>query len=233
MAPAWRTLFGRAAGEEAGKAEQADKSGAAREAVLVVRCDINAQAAERRPLEKLLDANGMTWRKPPEVARPRSAAQSHPTQPKAAVPQAGGQRELIYDVEGTAAQIEATLAGLAAQPDVFLSFSVNPPQDKLAPTRLEFEQRTQVSGPQGGPGAMGQLDVVVRQRAQQQPAASGSQSAATSLEREAAAGDQTRQRVLFVLHMVGGDRSPRGGEGSGGERRRRAKPAESRARPAD
>ena len=65
--------------------------------------------------------------------------------------QRGGQRELIYDVEGTAAQIEATLASLAAQPDVFLSFSVNPPQGELPPTHLEFEQRTQVSGPQGGP----------------------------------------------------------------------------------
>ena len=54
---------------QAGQPEQADKSGIARGPVLVVRCDINPQAAKRRPLEKLLDANGMTWRMPRDLDR--------------------------------------------------------------------------------------------------------------------------------------------------------------------
>ena len=128
--------------------------------------------------------------------------------------QRGGQRELIYDVEGTAAQIEATLSSLAAQPDVFLSFSVNRPQGELTPTHLEFEQQTHVYGPPGGPGAVGQLDVVVRQRAQQQPV---DQSA-------------PRQRVLFVLHVLAGAHSPAAAKAGGSSGA--AKPAGPAVRPA-
>ena len=177
----------------------------------MVRCDVNPQAAERRPLEKLLDANGMTWRKPParqHWAEETGDLSQEVARPKAAGSPTGGRREIIYDVEGTAAQIEATLASLAAQPDVFLSFSVNPPQGELRPTRLEFEQRTQVSGPQAGRGAVGQLDV---RRTTTGPTASWGgwfSECRTLLERKRQAGDQARQRVLFVLHVAGGDHSP-------------------------
>jgi hypothetical protein len=82
----------------------------------------------------------------------------------------------------TPAQIDATLAGLAAQPNVFLTYSVNPPtnelpddvvQQFLATGRtlrqlvpgsdlFQFEQRTKVAGPAMEPGTVGQLEMDVR-----------------------------------------------------------------------
>jgi hypothetical protein len=59
-----------------------------------------------------------------------------------------GEAGLIY-AEGTAAQIGATLAGLRAQPDVFLSVSIKPTHDGAAPYLVSEEVgRQQLSGGQ-------------------------------------------------------------------------------------
>jgi len=122
--------------------------------VLVVRCDVSPEALNRKAFDKLLDANGIAWRE--EEAEAKWGAErgrgTHALAEKAAADgqksaeanlrelrekqqsaagrkmrQGGGTGPLdVVYVEATSAQIEATLAGLAAQPNVFLSVSVQP-----------------------------------------------------------------------------------------------------------
>ena len=117
--------------------------------VLVVRCDISPEAVEDQAFDKQLDANGVTsWhrrreRSDPidgdltdregqkkevagnrELALPGGAPMSRPSTLEDNV-------DLVY-VEATPAQLEATIAGLAAQPDVFLSVSVGSAKDGVA-----------------------------------------------------------------------------------------------------
>jgi autotransporter-associated beta strand protein len=119
--------------------------------VLVVRCDVSPEALNKKAFDKLLEANGIAWREEEaeeeaeKVRGTRVLAEKAASDKKSAEanlrekreeqqPEAGrkmrqssaaGPLDLVY-VEATPAQIEATLAGLAAQPNVFLSVSVQP-----------------------------------------------------------------------------------------------------------
>jgi autotransporter-associated beta strand protein len=116
--------------------------------VLVVRCDVSPEALNKKAFDKLLDANGIAWREEEaeeeaeKVRGTRALAEKAAGDKKSAkanlrekqqsvtgrkMRQGGGTGPLdVVYVEATPAQIEATLAGLAAQPNVFLSVSVQP-----------------------------------------------------------------------------------------------------------
>ncbi len=184
-------------GQKAVGAEQAEKSAEVGQGMLVVRCDISPEAAKKQAFEKLLFANGITrheqhdrdslaYKAKADKGKVAQDAKHSPFDEEMSRSSAvAGKENLIY-VEATAAQIEAVLAGLAAQPHVFLSNSVqreaiprNGPATlgAVPPAGWEFMQRTQVAGPDAGRGAVGQLDIVVRDRMQQQPVADESPSA--------------------------------------------------------
>ena len=105
---------------------------------LVVRCDISPEAAEKRAFDKLLVANGITspQRRGPigqaQAARKKTTETMQPGRvDEKTLPRLlpTGEEEIV-DVEATAAQIEATVAGLEAQPNVFLSVSVSPAEQE-------------------------------------------------------------------------------------------------------
>jgi anti-sigma factor RsiW len=117
--------------------------------VLVVHCNISPRAAQERAFAKLLTANGISWRIEPSGkgrAGGRDLASAQPSDGKAegkALPKAAEKvpqrkplaierkdaaadddaAEMIF-AEATDAQLRAALAGLSAQPEVFLSFSI-------------------------------------------------------------------------------------------------------------
>jgi hypothetical protein len=114
--------------------------------VLVVYCDISPEAAKKKSFAKLLDANGIEWRRERTAEREEMVAK-HGQSGAAKVDAiqrvhdessdfdkslkqvvASGKAELVY-AEATPAQVRAALAGLEAQPNVFLSYSVKPSQD--------------------------------------------------------------------------------------------------------
>jgi hypothetical protein len=99
--------------------------------ILVVRCDISHEAAKQSALDKLLVANGMARREPLDQARPYNGAKAktlakarQPVDAKKLAPTHAAD-EYFY-VEATPAQLNAVLAGLKAQPEMFLAFSVKP-----------------------------------------------------------------------------------------------------------
>ena len=132
--------------------------------VLVVFCDISPDAAKKKSFDKLLDANGITWHR--ESVRTsgelRNLAVRDPSRSDAKQAVAGGQgqpqeqqvaaegtlrqlttagnAELVY-AEATPAQVKAALAGLEAQPNVFLSVSVRPARDELSRQYVERVQK--------------------------------------------------------------------------------------------
>jgi negative regulator of sigma E activity len=116
--------------------------------VLVVYCDISPDAVVKKSFDKLLDANGIVSRRKPlreSVMERVDRFQSQSDAKQSAKSRQDGEQnaesleetaasdkaELVY-VEATPAQIRATLAGLEAQPNVFVSFSVRPAVDKLS-----------------------------------------------------------------------------------------------------
>ncbi len=121
---------------------------------LVVRCDIDVRAAKDRSLERLLEANGVAWRG--EVApTPRSERIAKVTvkdqkQVKyygAAPPDGVGREQRLY-ADATPAQITAILAGLAAQPKVFLAVDVGGVDD--AGSGLRYRAAGDRHGGKGG-----------------------------------------------------------------------------------
>jgi hypothetical protein len=140
---------GRGYGGQAGMGA-AQQIGQSASDVLVVYCDISPDAAKNKSFDKLLDANGIPWHRKLLQENKKQAVyrKSEPQSdafgmdrggrdlPLAADPVlrravASGSAELVY-AEATPAQVRATLAGLEAQPNVFLAFSVRPAQNELA-----------------------------------------------------------------------------------------------------
>ena len=235
------------------RAEEAEKLAELDEGLLVVYCNISPEAAQKRAFDKLLDANGITWRQ----RRDRSAPvdDSKITDPKVTKADERGEKAvdglrqklaidesllwkslageagLIY-AEGTAAQISAAFAGLRAQPDVFLSVSVKPTLDGAAPYGLlkEADRQPERGGEaEGKPGFTGMGRGVVRAktlfqspaRAAKIEAAAGKDGAtlnskengqvgvaATGPASQPLAQSPSRQRVLFVLRVVGAEQPP-------------------------
>jgi hypothetical protein len=169
-------------------------------------------AIEKRSLQKLLAANGIEQNERRDVygASSEAIAEQLADQNKTMSSRREMSRQAVVRddktvlVEATPEQIEATLAGLKSQPDVFLSFSVEPASDltetesksksqaalrSAAPPQpaFQFQQRTHVAGPQAGPGVVGRLDMDVRQNV---------------------ANAAARQQVLFVLNVVEAARPP-------------------------
>jgi hypothetical protein len=85
------------------------------QAAPVVYCDISPEAARTKAFDKLLDANGIKWHR--QAANDKRAADEYKKDAA----------EDVIDVEATPAQVRAALAGLAAQPEVFLAVSFGTP----------------------------------------------------------------------------------------------------------
>jgi hypothetical protein len=117
-------------GRESIRQKTNSKAGKAEE-LLVVHCDISPEAAKNKAFDKLLDANGIKQ-------IPLPAGNAAPVNRRADGDHLTLASETIeISVEATPAQIKATLAGFAAQPDMFLTVSVEPLQhDTIAKERL-------------------------------------------------------------------------------------------------
>jgi hypothetical protein len=217
---------------------------------VVVQCVVH-QEADTHTLEKLLDANGIAWQPPArrELAlrsiRGRTKAeeagkdvQPSPRSAAAALgsaPLKAGEYDAdrVYEVEATPPQLQAILAGLAAQPKRFVSFSLQPPYAEplrgdasqlLADQKsalesahggdlFQFRQRMQFSGPEGNRSISGQLDVIEREA-----------SPPLSL-------DQTigRRKVVFLVQIAPGNASS--ATVKGGEKANSLQPAANPASP--
>jgi hypothetical protein len=253
------------AGRSAGKAGQVTGKASGRSAdkkkkdkgVLVVYCDISPEAAKSLAFHKLLEANGVVWgRQRGQRAPGMEADQEQTPAPGEAAP-----GEVVVYAEGTRAQFKAVLAGLEAQPDVFLAMSVEPaqgqtPQDGFAqlPQRRAAGQRKSAAGGEQElqekerPPAKGRTgDAAKRpglakagsseaapegtEAGAAAPAPGGPSGAGESprdgrsaeeqrqmrLQSQREQVDQSvvpRQRIMFVLRVVGGGQSaaPAGGE---------------------
>jgi ribonuclease E len=137
--------FDQAAGESA-KAGGAKKAAPATPPVLVVLCDVAPAALQSRAFDKLLDANGVTGhRQPPRrgaaygagmPGRPESngapALKEKEATAKGQSPTPQAEPEDAIYIEATPAQVKAVLAGLAAQPEVFIAVSAQPVEGRPA-----------------------------------------------------------------------------------------------------
>jgi hypothetical protein len=123
--------------------------------VLLVFCDVSAEATKKKALDKVLAANGIISRVHVEakdkaqelgsrngyVGKSKADGKgvlakhlpSGVVRRKAVV----GEAELVY-VEATPLQVKATLASLSAQPNVFVSVSVKSSQDAAARQLLRY-----------------------------------------------------------------------------------------------
>lgn len=127
----------RKAGQADIDAEQYEGLDEVDESVLVVHCDISPKAAANQALNRLLDANGIAEdQQGGQVVVDGKATQNwakdtkqQATRSELPAPSEAADNESYVYVEATPAQISATLAGLTAQPDVFLAVSVGPAQD--------------------------------------------------------------------------------------------------------
>ncbi len=203
--------------------------------VLVVRCEITPEAAKRREFDKLLTANGIqpSQRRnqmqqalnAPALALEESKQQAGEKKPETSP--AGGEEEIV-DIEATAAQIEATVAGLEALPDHFLSVSIaagadelSLKSDNLARNQSRFGGRERDSQSKGEMNAAG---ATVQQAQQpmvaQQPAMTQNRQDRASQQVENRRNLQnqlqmqqmnrpaSQQRAMFVLRVVEGQRPP-------------------------
>ena len=169
------------------------------ESLAVVRCYISPEAARKRALEKLLDASGARWRQRPGSGRdePKETA-AHET---GALPAdrslfwrslAAGEENFV-EVEATAAQLDATLAGLKAQPRLFRSFSVQPNAEAFrGAARVPVADEKNRLSPQS---AVEKSPLAAPFKPEQQ--------AEHRLRPRPLAAPPARQRVLFVLQVVG------------------------------
>jgi len=206
-------------------ARQTLKVAHARESVAVIRCNISSDAARKRAFEKLLDANGVPWRQRPEPVAlawqkektARDAKQLPADRSLVWRSMAAGEENMV-EVEATAAQLDATLAGLKAQPDLFGSFSVqrnvNAYRGNLAAAVASQEKR-----------------LSSQSAAAKSPLATASPTKAEQrIERHLApqplAGPPARQRMLFVLRVVGADHPPIAAKAQDKTKIDAAKPAE-------
>ena len=126
---------------KSGLAAAAKNKAPAGNEVLVIHCDITPEAVAHKTFEKLLAANGIArlrqldlndsgganWTSDDEAERGDGDKEKRQTDAEIAPPLESGEVNLIY-VEATPAQIEATLAALAARPKAFSNISMNPPR---------------------------------------------------------------------------------------------------------
>ena len=158
------------------------------EAPLMVHCDISPQAAKSEAFDKLLDANGVVWRQ--EGRRGDSPQEAEKKETNA-------EGEVFVYAQATPAQLKAVLAGLAAKPEMFIAVSVKPEQEKT-PRKVGHAPVV----PQA-PGAA----AAARGRcgrdgfAAEEPSPMPQQP-----QRRQLAESVPRQRIIFVLRMVEGDR---------------------------
>jgi hypothetical protein len=205
---------------EAGRAgqEYAEDAVEPERGVLVIHCDISSEAAKKQAFQKLLDANGIAWRSQQGQIRFGGAEQEAATvnakreksQSKASGRTTAAKVCDTIDAHATPAQIEATLAGLAAQPEMFLSYSVAPP---LAASLWAENRQAPLSGPaQNLFRRQIQTRNSVAYRGAQNKAPAGGLDAnvpqAVQADRrqnvqQANNQQQLRQQVLFVLHVLG------------------------------
>jgi hypothetical protein len=160
-----------------------DKSGPE---VLVVYCNISPDAAKKKSFDKLLDANGITWRRelPREDKQLTAALGNKVDRDAYGKPEwdqrtsihtdaslkrriAGDTAELVY-VEATPAQIKAALAGLEAQPNVFLSVSLGPFRGTLSES-LTYQRPSDRDGVQAEPADRNRAIDLQNQLAQTAP----------------------------------------------------------------
>lgn len=151
--------------------------------VQVVSCDITAEADRKKAFDKLLEANGIAstlYRTSADTAAGRRRIEE--MRIKGA--------DLVY-VEVSAAQAKAVLAGLAAQPELFLAVSVKLPQDAAA-NRLvrEFlERRGELPSKSGAVGPILFREVTAKKSSASSPS-------------KAAAGAPAPKRMLFVVRVA-------------------------------
>jgi hypothetical protein len=152
--------------------------------VLVVYCDITPEAAKLKSFDKLLEANGIAWHR--ETASEGKQAvdrYGHDKKDVGAANKVAGkspsniggrgdadlQKAMAAEnadfvfVEATPAQVKAALAGLEAQPDVFVSVSVKPSQGESLPRFVHHYYARQINrdeskaGEGRGPGLQGSV----------------------------------------------------------------------------
>ena len=159
----------------------------------MVRCDISPQAAKSEAFDKLLDANGVVW----YLERRPSGGANDADQKQAA---AAGET-LVY-AEATPAQLKAVLAGLEAQPEVFLAVSVKPPKAGGGETGQES------AAVPAGPSPAGKAPA--EEPGQARPLAEAETQRQLRLQstRQQVAQSPPRQRVLFVVRVIGRDQPP-------------------------
>ncbi len=211
LAPPPSSRFAGDAGLKIGPAvpaQQTMKLANAAESVAVVRCNISPEAARTRAFEKLLDANGVLWRQQPAPGRSagelkeRAArdAQPLPSDRSLFWPSIAAGEENFVEVEATAAQLDATLAGLKAQPSLFRSFSVKPNAEACRGARRAPAADEEKRASSQLTAAKSPLAAAAPLKAEQQ--------VQQHLQPRPLVVPAARQRVLFVLHVVGGNPPP-------------------------
>jgi hypothetical protein len=167
-------------------AEHDESSAEVEESLLVVHCDISPKAVANQAFDKLLDANGIAQNQQhaqiggDDKAKQNRAedAKQQATGTKLPAQSDGtGNASFVY-VEATPAQIAATLAGLAAQPDVFLAVSLKPAEDEQSQAMVRrYVARDQAVRNEAS-GLGGQIQSKVAIRSARSAAAAGKPAAA-------------------------------------------------------
>ena len=128
--------------------------------VLVIHLDVTGETSRNKSFDKLLDGQGITWRRQHEQTR-----------------SAGGTEIVSVYVEALPSQVAGVLAALSARPQVFRSVDVSSALGYPA-QEIVGEYGRRVDGP---------------------PAA-----ALTSPAPGNPPGEPSRQRMLFVIHVLDG-----------------------------
>ncbi len=156
--------------------------------------------------------------------------------------------EAFIDVEATRPQLDATLAGLRAQPAMFISFAVKPnadglrgeqsaivPAGRYQQSSSQFSARRSLSEATSAGGeqqSRQNLQPATQQNLQQSPPA-WQQLSQKQVRFQQSVEPPARQRVVFVLHLVGNDHPPAAAKRPGGVYSGPSKPAEQTAPPAN
>jgi len=212
-------------------ARQMLRAANAGESVSLVRCNISPDAAQKQAFEKLLDANGVVWRQRPEPSWPSGGelkekvtrqAQQLPSDRSLFWQSTAAGEENLVEVEATAAQLDATLAGLKAQPDLFRSFSVQP--------NLHAYRRETSAFGAGGKNRLSSQPTAGKSPLAAEASSKAEQHVQSHVQRQPPTLPPARQRVLFVLHVVG-DHPPAAAKAPDGLQINAAKSAEQAAPP--